>query len=322
MKGPAKVSVIIPVYNVAEYLPFALQSCVDQTLYDVEFICVNDGSTDSSLEILREYEKKDERFIVIDKKNGGVSSARNEGLKIATGRWIMFLDPDDYLAKNACERVWIEGEEGPCDIINFGTEIVPKQPKAPAWHYYALSVPTRRYYEFTPSVLFCEPSAKPFIWHQAYSKALLDKSGACFDEELRLGEDQAFLICLYPHASKFSFIEDKLYNYRFVRNNSAMQVLRKDPVKKLKQHTLVVDKIFSHWQEKGFLEKYPRELLFWALEFITVDLENDEIEKEAISAIASRLDTAIARYGLKPYVKSLDKTGKSYYKSLTKMMKG
>ena len=236
MKGPVKVSVIIPVYNVAEYLPFALQSCIEQTLYDVEFICINDGSTDNSLQVLREYEKKDERFIVVDKENGGVSSARNEGLKRACGKWIMFLDPDDYLSKNACERVWIEGEEGLTDIINFGTEIVPKQPKASAWHYYALEVPTRRYYEFNPDILFREPSAKPFIWHQAYSKSILDESGVLFDEKLKLGEDQAFLICLYPHLSRFSFIEDKLYNYRFVRNNSAMQILRKDPFEKMKQH--------------------------------------------------------------------------------------
>ena len=322
MRCPTKVSVIIPVYNVAEYLPFALQSCIEQTLYDVEFICVNDGSTDNSLEILREYEKQDERIIVIDKRNGGVSSARNEGLKIATGRWIMFLDPDDYLSKNACERVWIEGEEGKTDIINFGTEIVPKQPKAPNWHYYALTVPTKRYYEFTPYVLFGEPSAKPFIWHQAYSKSLLDKSGVMFEESLKLGEDQAFLICLYPHATTFAFIEDKLYNYRFVRNNSAMQVLRKDPAKKLKQHMDVVDKIFAHWQSAGFLEKYPTEILFWALDFVVVDLQKDELAEEARCAFASKLDAIITSYGLKDNIKRLDKNGKAYYKSLSKMMKG
>ena len=105
MKHPVKVSVIIPVYNVEEYLPFALESCVNQTLYDVEFICVNDGSTDGSLAILNDYAKKDQRIIVVDKPNGGVSSARNKGLELACGRWIMFLDPDDYLAKNACEPV-------------------------------------------------------------------------------------------------------------------------------------------------------------------------------------------------------------------------
>ena len=108
MSNSTKVSVIIPVYNVAEYLPFAMQSCMDQTLRDVEFICVNDGSTDNSLEILNCYAKLDDRITVISKANGGVSSARNVGLSVATGDWIMFLDPDDCLAENACERVCLQ----------------------------------------------------------------------------------------------------------------------------------------------------------------------------------------------------------------------
>ena len=322
MKNAAKVSVIIPVYNVADYLPFAMQSCVDQTLRDVEFICVNDGSTDNSLKILRAYEEKDERIIVIDKENGGVSSARNEGLKVATGRWIMFLDPDDYLAPNACERVWIEGEEGATDIINFGTDIVPKQPKAPAWYYYALAVHTRRYYEFKSDILFKEPSAKPFIWHQAYSSDLLERSGVMFEESLKLGEDQAFLISIYPHAKNFAFIEDKLYNYRFTRNNSAMQILRKDSAKKLKQHIEVVSRIFDHWTKCGFCEKYGSELLSWALEFIALDLERDELEADTKSAIASKLFAIIDEYNMSSYLKGMDRMGRSCYGTLEKMMRG
>lgn len=322
MSNLTKVSVIIPVYNVAEYLPFAMQSCIDQTLRDVEFICVNDGSTDNSLEILNKYAKLDERIIVIDKPNGGVSSARNAGLSIATGKWIMFLDPDDYLAENACERVWIEGEEGRTDIINFGTEIVPKQPKATPWHYYALGVSTKRYYEFNPYILFGEPSAKPFIWHQAYSKGLLDKTGIRFDEDLKLGEDMAFLICLYPNANNFAFIEDKLYNYRFVRNNSAMQILRKDPIKKMKQHLTVVGKIFAYWKQKGFADKYPNELLSWALDFILHDLEEGEFSNGEKQAIASKLEKLINENQLIIDPKSLDQRTKSYLKELKAFVKG
>ena len=322
MKNYAKISVIIPVYNVADYLPFAMQSCIDQTLRDVEFICVNDGSTDNSLDILRAYEKKDPRIIVIDKKNGGVSSARNAGLRAASGRWIMFLDPDDYLDKEACERVWIESEEGASDIINFGTEIVPKQPKAPAWYYYALAVPTRRYWEFTPHVLFGEPSAKPFIWHQAFSRELLEKSGVEFDESLKLGEDQTFLISIYPHASRFAFIEDRLYNYRFVRNNSAMQILRKDPLVKLRQHVDVVEKIFEHWKANGFIEKWGAELLSWALDFIAIDLAMDDISKESRRALAMKVFSTVDKYEMKKYYGGLNTVGKKALKSLTSMTKG
>jgi hypothetical protein len=234
----------------------------------------------------------------------------------------MFLDPDDYLSKNACERVWIEGEEGRTDIINFGTEIVPKQPKATPWHYYALSVSTKRYYEFCPYILFGEPSAKPFIWHQAYSRELLLRTGITFDEKLKLGEDMTFLISIYPHASNFAFIEDKLYNYRYVRNNSAMQVLRKDPLVKMKQHIEVVNKVFDHWQKNGFSKEYGRQLLSWALEFIVYDLEDDDISADAKYVLSTRLYSLIEKYELACDIKNMSKTGKSYYKSLTKMMKG
>ncbi len=317
MRYPVKVSVIIPIYNVEDYLPFALQSCIDQTLKDVEFICVNDGSTDNSLEILNKFAELDQRIVVIDKENGGVSSARNAGLKASCGKWIMFLDPDDYLSKNACERVWIEGEEGYTDIINFGTEIIPKQPKPTPWHYYALDVWTKRYYEFTPHVLFGEPSAKPFLWHQAFSRELLDKSGVCFDESLKLGEDMTFLINIYPHAKCFAHIQDKLYNYRWTRKDSAMQKFREDFNRKMKQHLMVVDRILAHWQKNGFIEKYGASLLEWALDFILHDIgANKDISAEEKAIYTVKLRDTFNEYKLLEYGKELNKQGKKYLKLL------
>ena len=317
MKYPVKVSVIIPVYNVEDYIPFALQSCIDQTLKDVEFICVNDGSTDNSLSIIKSFAEKDKRIKVIDKKNAGVSSARNRGLDESCGKWVMFLDPDDYLAKNACERVWIEGEEGRTDIINFGTEIVPKQPKPTQWHYYALDVWTKRYYEFTPDALFKEPSAKPFLWHQAFSRDLLNKSGVRFDESLKLAEDMTFLVSIYPHANFIAHIQDKLYNYRWIRANSAMQIFRDDFNRRVKQHLNAVQKIAEHWKQNGFTEKYGTYLLGWALDFILHDLglcEALTIEEKKI--YISKFKDILSSYELFKYSKELDKQGKRYLKLL------
>ena len=322
MKHPVKVSVIIPVYNVESYLPFALQSCIDQTLVDVEFICVNDGSTDGSLEILNRYAEIDKRIKVIDKPNGGVSSARNAGLDMANGRFIMFLDPDDYLAENACERVFIESEEGPTDIINFGTEIVPHKPRPTEWHYYALSVHTKRFFEFKPEILFLEPSAKPFIWHQAYSSALLKKSGVRFNESLKLGEDMEFLMCLYPHADKIAFIEDKLYCYRHIRKNSAMQVLRADKVKRMKQHLTVVEKTLCHWDANGFTEKYGEWVLSWALEFIVHDLIDEDFSAEERKILSKKLYDCFVEHNLLSFKKKLDRNGEGFYRSLNKFLKG
>ena len=91
------ISVIIPVYNVEAYLARCLDSVLNNTYRNVEVICVNDGSTDGSLAILREYEARDPRIVVIDKENGGVSSARNAGLDRMSGDYVTFIDADDYV---------------------------------------------------------------------------------------------------------------------------------------------------------------------------------------------------------------------------------
>ena len=100
-----KYSIIIPVYNVENTLKRCLESVINQTYKNLEIICVNDGSKDKSLEILREYEKKDNRIIVIDKKNGGLASARNSGLEIFSGDIVTFIDSDDWYELDCIESI-------------------------------------------------------------------------------------------------------------------------------------------------------------------------------------------------------------------------
>ena len=95
-----KVSIIIPVYNVEKYLKKCLNCIVNQTLTDFEVICINDGSTDNSLEILNEYAKNDKRFIVISQENQGQGVARNRCLELVKGEYIQFIDPDDWVETN------------------------------------------------------------------------------------------------------------------------------------------------------------------------------------------------------------------------------
>jgi len=117
--GHPKVSVIIPVYNVEKYLPACLDSIVDQTLKDIEIICVNDGSLDGSLDILREYAGRDDRITVISQKNGGLSAARNAGLDEAHGEYIQFCDSDDSLERNALKELYQTAADDRLDIIYF-----------------------------------------------------------------------------------------------------------------------------------------------------------------------------------------------------------
>lgn len=112
-------SIIVPVYNSQEFLHKCLDSLVNQTLHDIEIICIDDGSTDDSLSILREYANADNRVIVITQQNSGPSVARNKGLSIAKGKYILFVDSDDWLEYDACCILKYELIKNPVDIAIF-----------------------------------------------------------------------------------------------------------------------------------------------------------------------------------------------------------
>ncbi|WP_391116740.1 glycosyltransferase [Psychrobacillus sp. L3] len=111
-----KVSVIVPIYNVEKYLRRSIESIQTQTLKDIQIILVNDGSTDNSLSICKEYQEKDNRIELIDKPNGGVSSARNAGLEVAKGEYIGFVDPDDWIDHNMYENLYQQIIEDDADV--------------------------------------------------------------------------------------------------------------------------------------------------------------------------------------------------------------
>ena len=303
---PVKVSVIVPVYNVAKYLSTCLNSCINQTLYDIEIICVNDGSTDNSLDILEAFAKADHRVKIINKPNGGLSSARNTGIKNSCGEILMFLDSDDYIAPNACERVWMETLEAPTDIVIFGTGIFPEIPRASNWHYHVLTVHTHRRWKFEPSVLFQEPTTTPFVWRQAFSRKFFDDHGLEFDERVKYGEDMVFQLEAFPHGTNFSFISNKLYFYRWCREGSLMHRYQTDLDGKIRQHLSFVEYITEYWKNQGWLELYGREYTQWLLEFIVADCRsrNTTCPKEHLSALSKLLEN----YDLEKHLNDMPNT--------------
>ncbi len=158
------ISVIVPVYNVENYLKGCLESLVNQTLYDIEIICVNDGSTDKSLDILNKYRKQDSRIILVNKANEGVSIARNDGLRIAGGGYVVFVDADDYVEKCLCERLYEVIVQTNTDIIVYGAEIFPKKAvEYESWLLDTLKVKKMVYSSNCEKALFNEKCSKPFV---------------------------------------------------------------------------------------------------------------------------------------------------------------
>lgn len=112
-----KLSILVPIYNVETYLPQALRSLANQTLQDIEIICINDGSTDHSLDIIKEFADNDLRVKVIDKPNTGYGDSMNLGLKQATGKYIGILEPDDWIEENAFEVLYQQAEQNFADVV-------------------------------------------------------------------------------------------------------------------------------------------------------------------------------------------------------------
>jgi len=117
MTEQPKISIIIPVYNVEQYLSMCLDSVINQTYKNLEIICINDGSTDNSQEILERYASKDIRIKIVKQKNIGLSGARNEGIDLASGDYIMFVDSDDWIDLNTCKIVVDNALKFECDVV-------------------------------------------------------------------------------------------------------------------------------------------------------------------------------------------------------------
>lgn len=208
------VSIIVPVYNIKEYLPRCARSLLGQTCPDLEILLVDDGSTDGSGEICDALAKEDGRIRVIHKENGGLSDARNAGLDAAAGQWILFVDGDDYLVPEAVERVLEQAREG-VDFVQF--------------HYYETE---DRTWQGSPGQPACpkEETDNAQMWHRLYELGGVAASsctklwnrrvfeGARFQKGI-LHEDEELLNRVLPKCRKVIYTNLVLYGY-FMRPGS------------------------------------------------------------------------------------------------------
>ena len=215
-----KFSIVVPVYNVEQYLEQCLESLQVQDFDNFEIICVNDGSTDRSREILTEWESKIPQMRVIDRENGGLSAARNTGLKAATGDYVVFVDSDDWMEPNAFKILDADlrpptSDLRPLDMICFACQrtnndthdtLSPEQ--STGWEYYNHHA--------------LEPRIVPFVcvWQRCYRREFLLENNLRFREGI-LHEDNEFTPRACLKAKSIKVIPEVLYNYR-VRPNSIM----------------------------------------------------------------------------------------------------
>lgn len=200
------ISVIVPIYNVAPYLRECLNSILSQTYLNLEIILINDGSTDESEEIAKEY-LQDPRVCLISQKNGGLSQARNVGMKKASGDFIAFIDSDDYLALNFFEEMLKVALKHQVDFV-CNENIV----------YFKESMPPKARKSDPQSIKVCIPDASNIVfggavWRFLFSRDFLMRCGVEFLEG-KIYEDEAFLYMVAPLALRFVKFLGEPYFYR------------------------------------------------------------------------------------------------------------
>ncbi|WP_214760021.1 glycosyltransferase family 2 protein [Exiguobacterium sp. s146] len=210
-----KVSVIIPIFNAENILSKCLTSLVHQTYKNIEFICVNDASKDQSIEIIKQYAAKDNRFIIIDKiVNEGVSSARNCGIKISSGKYIMFVDSDDYLEKTYIENMVEEMEEKNSDIVVSGYQRIQKNASS------FIKLNNSNYKSLAEAVLYLMRSnVFGYTWNKIIKRKVLIDNEIFFDESTSLFEDQLFYMEYIKNIKRINTSAAIGYNY-VINDNS------------------------------------------------------------------------------------------------------
>ncbi len=227
------VSVIIPVYNAEKYLEECLDSVISQSLTDIEIICVNDGSTDGSSRILEIYAARDKRILVLNKENGGLSSARNAGILRASGEYVIFLDSDDYFAdSDVLKKLWDKAMHENLDQIIFDAAVVfeSESVKEKNSHYIQYYARKKDYPEIkTGEQFFADLQEnwdfKPSACMQMLKRNLITENNLFFCEGI-LHEDEIFTPESYSFSSRTAYLRGQFLARR-VHEDSIMTTTRK-----------------------------------------------------------------------------------------------
>lgn len=226
-----KLSIIVTIYNLENCIKKCLDSLIKQQNQEIEIICVNDGSTDSSKEILEEYELKDSRIKIINKKNGGISSARNVGLQYSKGRYILFVDGDDYIDDITSDKLISIVEQNEADTFFMGyyrqwfdgaiNKIYPKLNKSIIYEedIKKLLIPSivgisfEKLYDWFSGESLTSNNEFPSVWRFLYSRNIIQKNKIKFNENVITGEDILFNLEYLHYAKRVWILRECFYYY-------------------------------------------------------------------------------------------------------------
>ncbi|BCN29015.1 glycosyltransferase [Anaeromicropila herbilytica] len=249
------VSIIVPVYNTEKYLQRCLDSLVNQTLEELEIILIDDGSIDTSNQIMREYEKEyPNRVKVYTKENGGQATARNMGVLKSSGKYIGFVDSDDYVDTSMFESMYQMAEEEKCDMVECHYHYLCEEGKA--IKEYKARGNVRQFKN--QKDMFINPQVSP--WNKLYRREVLMHSGVDFPDGY-IYEDTAFYIKTIPFIKKEKYIDEQ-FVYYYLRGNSTMNVNKSRRVGDI---IPVMENILDFYINNQLYDVYQEELEYFCV---------------------------------------------------------
>ncbi len=260
-----KVSVIIPVYNSEKYLRECLDSIINQTLKEIEIICIDDGSTDNSLDILKSYAAKDRRIIILQQRNLGAGAARNAGLKIAKSKYLSFLDADDFFEKNMLKKAYDKCELDKAQICVFRSKEFDNKDKKfllMTWSIRKRFLP--RKIPFSPIDISKHifQVFNGWAWDKLYDREFIQQNKLRF-QEIRTTNDAYFVFTANVLASRITVLNDILAYHR-VNTNTSLSVTRE---KSWDCCYKAITAIKRELIKQSLYDVYKQSYINWALHF-------------------------------------------------------
>lgn len=284
--GKPKISVVMPIYNTEEYLNESISAVLDQTFRDFELILVNDGSTDNSLKIMEDFARKDKRIKIVNlPKNGGAGNARNEGIRYIRGKYTIFTDSDDRMYPQMLEKLYNYAQYNNLDITICLSEVfhVPENTFVPyeivdekTGLNYRLLLQKRLNvfsYKDIPNEFLL--SIRKYVWNKLIKTSLIKDNDLQFDN-IAHHNDSYFITMALVSAKRIGYITDRLYLYRYARNNASSV----DEVDDMKSLYFTFVKIKDGLQKYGAYKPLASSLLMWlALAIPSEERLSDEKSK-------------------------------------------
>lgn len=303
-----KVSIIVPIYNVEKYLERCIESLIEQTLKDIQIILVNDGSTDNSGKIAKEYAiKNQDKIMYLEKENGGLSDARNYGIPYATGEYIAFLDSDDYIDKEAYKEMYNKAKQENADYVE--CDFVWEYPKK-------LKKDKQVEYKNKKEML---AFVRVVAWNKLIKREIIEKNNLQFPKGLRY-EDVEFTYKLIPHLTKVSYI-NKCFIHYTQRENSIANVQNA----RTSEIFTILDNVISYYKENNLYKEYEDELEYNYARYLLCSslkrickIQDKETRVELINKTWNNLNSKFPNWKNNKILNTVNSGKNTYMKTINK----